>query len=330
MIDVWCPQDAVMVPLPRFSVSAHFSPSLLAVPPPPTNHFSSRRLLTNIDRRRLIVELSRRRQVVQVRFLLRFLDADLAGFSNPVMFLGAGSGRRQQAMWFPSLATCRRPRPNPRNPARTPKIRCIASGCSPRRQHLDQFRFLVPFLTVIWWVSWIPKCSWEPKIRCIASGYSPDGSISISFASSCLSWLWFGGFLESPDVLGSIYIWGPRNDVITPLAASRRPIETLETSPALSWSNLLALPCWIYRFREFLHVLGGDIRGTGARQEMILPAVHDGDEPHRGLCWLPGRGSDLPDGCSMNSVFFGILLKVITYSVILLSRQIYSCDGYWS
>ncbi|THU46522.1 hypothetical protein C4D60_Mb09t05830 [Musa balbisiana] len=54
-----------MVPLPRFSVSAHFSPSLLAVPPPPTNHFSSRRLLTNIDRRRLIVELSRRRQVVQ-------------------------------------------------------------------------------------------------------------------------------------------------------------------------------------------------------------------------------------------------------------------------
>ncbi|CAL9778207.1 unnamed protein product, partial [Musa acuminata subsp. burmannicoides] len=54
-----------MVPLPQFSASAHFSPSLLAVPPPPTNHCSSRRLLTNIDRRRLIVELSRRRQLVQ-------------------------------------------------------------------------------------------------------------------------------------------------------------------------------------------------------------------------------------------------------------------------
>lgn len=112
MIDVGCTRDAVMVPLPQFSASAHFSPSLLAVPPPPTNHCSSRRLLTNIDRRRLIVELSRRRQLVQVRFLLRFLDADLVGFSNPVLFLGAGSGHRQQALRFPILATYRISRPN--------------------------------------------------------------------------------------------------------------------------------------------------------------------------------------------------------------------------
>ncbi|URE40450.1 hypothetical protein MUK42_06045 [Musa troglodytarum] len=66
MNDVGCPQDAVVVPLPQFSASAHVSPSLLAVPPPPRNHFSSRLLLTNIDRRRLIVELSRRRQGVEI------------------------------------------------------------------------------------------------------------------------------------------------------------------------------------------------------------------------------------------------------------------------